>query len=177
MINELSARIKPKNKNGVVLFLSSLTLGTFLFVFSTALESYRGVVGLFALAFIVYALYVFTKYVSREYCYDITTYDEPMLVVRQLVGNRSTTMCRVSLSDISEIILETREMRAAHKTPQGYLKYNYTLTLGNIETVRAVVKSRYEKCEIVLEGTAELAELLDAYVNEAKRLKSEQDDE
>lgn len=177
MINDFSVHVKPKNKNGMIAFLSSLTVGAFLFVFSGTLERYRGVVGLAALIFMVYSLYAFTKYVSREYCYDISSSDEPLLVVRQVVGKRSTTMCRISLSDITDVKFENKEQRAEHKTPQGYMKYRYTVTMGVLETVRVTVKSRYEKCEIVLEGTAELSALLLSYANEAKAQKIYEDEE
>ena len=49
MINDFSVCVKPKNKYGMIAFLSSLTVGAFLFIISSTLESYRGVVGLFAL--------------------------------------------------------------------------------------------------------------------------------
>ncbi len=177
MINDFSVCVNPKNKYGMIAFLSSLSIGAFLFVFSSTLESYRGVVGLVALGFIVYSLYAFTKYVSREYRYDVTSGDEPMLVIRQLVGNRGTTMCRVLLSDIAEVKVEGKNERTAHKCPDGYIKYCYTLTMGVAETVRVVVKSRYEKCEIVLEATAEFAKLLSSYAAEAKALKLDDEDE
>ena len=177
MIKDFSVHVKPKNKNGLIAFLRSLTVGAFLFVYSSSLESYRGVVGLVALLFIVYALYAFTKYVCREYCYDITALDEPTLVIRQLVGKRSTTMCRILLSDISDVKFEIKEQMAAHKTPDGYMKYRYTVTMGVTETVRITVKSRYEKCEIILEGTEEFASLLLSYANEASVLKSDDDEE
>ena len=168
MIKDISVHVKPKNKNGMIAFLSSLTIGAFLFVYSSTLEMYRGVFGLVALAFMVYALYAFTKYVCREYCYDITGEDEPMLVVRQLVGKRSTAMCRVLLSDISEVKFENKEQRAIHKTERDFMKYSYTVTMGVSDTVRLTVKNRYEKCEIVLEGTAELANMLGALASEAR---------
>ena len=177
MINEISVHVKPKNKNGMIAFLSSLTIGIFLFIYSSTLESYRGVLGLVALAFMVYALYAFTKYVCREYCYDIIAEDEPMLVVRQVVGKRSTAMCRILLSDITEVNFENKEQRANHRTDRDCMKYMYTVTMGVSDTVRLNVKSRYEKCEIVLEGTAELANALSNLASEARAQKAADDEE
>lgn len=177
MISDFSVRVRPKNKNGVIVFLSALTVGAFLFVFSTTLESYRGIVGLAALVFIVYALYAFTKYVSPEYYYDITSGDEPMLVVRQAVGKRSTTMCRILLSDITCVKYETSAERTAHKTPADYRKCVYTLTLGVQNTVRITVNSEYEKCEVVLEASDEFASLILSYAKEARALKVDFDGE
>lgn len=171
MIAELSMRVKPKNKYGMIAFLLSLTVGVFLIVFSETLDSYRGVVGAIAVLLFVYALFAYTRYVVREYYYDITVIEnEPLLVVRQLIGSRSTTMCRISLSDITKVETLSLNARGEHKTPTGYLKYNYTVTMFAPSLVRLTVNSRYEKCEILLEGGVELAELLNNYSNEARAL-------
>lgn len=169
MIGEFSMLVKPKNKNGTVAFLCSLTVGLILFVLSASLERYRGVVALVAVIFIVYALYVFTKYVSIEYHYDIAIIDgEPMLIVRQRIGKRNSVSCRILLSEITDVKYETREQRAAHKTPEEYKRYVYTVTMGVADTVRLTVNSRYEKCEVVLECGIEVADYLASCVAQAK---------
>ena len=174
MIAEFSMRIKPKNRAGMIIFLSAMTVGAFLFVYSSSLDSYRGVVGLAALTFFVAALFVYTKYIAPEYFYDITLSDgEPLLLVRQLVGRRGTVMCRIALADITKIDFTDKGWRSTHKTPDGYKKYNYTVTIGVQNAVLLTVNSRHENCEILLEGESELSELLERYRNEARAMMPE----
>lgn len=178
MISEFSMHVKPKNRASLYVFLTLMTLGAFVFVFSSSLDSYRGVVRLVALAFFVGALFVYTKFVSPEYYYDITLSDgEPLLLVRQLIGKRSTVSCRIALSDIVKVELTDKAERSSHKTPDGYLKYNYTVTMLADNAVRLTVSSAYEKCEILLEGDRDMAELLCRYCEYARELKPKIDED
>ena len=172
MISDFSVRVLPKNKNATVIFLLLLSFSMILFLYSSTLESYKGIVGLVSLAFIVGAVYVFTRHVIAEYYYDLIGGDEPMLVVRQAFGKRSTTMCRVSLADIERVEACRLDGAEVHKTPEGYRKYKYTLTVGDTDGVRIYVSSPFEKSEIVLEASAEFANVLCEYSKEAKENKS-----
>ena len=172
MISELSMHVVPKNKNGTVAFLISMSAGVILTVISGRLEAYRGVVGLVGLVFFAVALYIYVRYVVREYYYDITVADgEPLLVVRQFIGKRGTVMCRISLVDVEKVEFLTRSTlrETSDKLPTEFKKFNYTVALAPIVyVVRLTVCSRYEKSLITLEGGRELAELLEKYVSEAK---------
>lgn len=173
MINEISMHVVPKNKNGVLLFLVTLSVGAVLSVIAGNLESYRGIVGLFGLFFFVASLYSYTRYVVREYYYDVTVIeDEPLLVVRQLIGKRSTVMCRIALADIVKVELFANRGElgdVANKLPPEYTKFNYTVTLSlGQPSIRLTVNSRDGKCGIVLEGGSELAELMRNYSEQAR---------
>ena len=133
-----------------------------LFVVSTQIERFRGLVAMAALLFLVSALLVYTKYVSVDFYYDIMNDEsgEGLFVVRQTVGRRSITLCRISLSDIVKIEKESREQRKAHKTERGVAKYFYTPTLSPSVSYRIFAKNRHESSEIIVEGSDEFIAML-----------------
>ena len=178
MISEFSMHAVPKNRRGVILFLVLISAGVILTVISGQLEFYRGVVGIIGLISLVGALYVYTRFVIREYYYDITLAEgEPLLVVRELIGKRGSVMCRVSLADVKRVELVRLGEKSKKKSEAGYTKYSYLITLGAPEAVCLTVSSRYEKSEILLEGGLELANLLDSYAREAAAGSSAYDEE
>ena len=137
----------------------------------------RGLVGLLALAVITAAILIYTKYLSPVYYYDVTHDSDAtaVFVVRQIIGKRQSTLCRISLVDIASIDLESRAERRKHKTPYGYRKYNYLPTLVPEKTYRIIHRSRHESSEIVIEAPDDYAEMLTAYVGEAKALAAERE--
>ena len=146
-----------------------MSIAAVLFVFSFTADKYKGIIGFVAIVFLTAALYIFTRYMAIEYYYDITlSGGEPLFVVRQATCKRSTTMTRISLSSITDVKVENAKERKGHKAPSGYARYCYVPTFMPDKTVRITVASRYEKAEIVIEGSAEFAELILAYSREAK---------
>ena len=132
------------------------------------MERYRGIIGLFGVVLLTAALYVFIKYVSCEYYYDVVLTDnEPLFVVRQKIGKRSTVMSRITLSSIIEVVPQTALQKRSHKTPAGYLRYFFIPTMMPELTIRITSVTRYEKSEIVIEASKEFAELLSEYSKEA----------
>ena len=95
-----------------------------------------------------------SKYLASVYYYDITkdVNGTPIFVVRQVMGKRESTLCRIDIADIVSVAHETADERRGHKTPAGYLKYVYTPTLAPKETSRLTVVGRYESAEIVIES-------------------------
>ena len=174
MISEFSARAKAKNNNAKILFFSLLGVAAVVTVFYLTAERYRGVIGVIALCFITAAIFVYTKYISSVYFYDITFdyNNSPVFVVRQRTGKKDTTLCRMDLYAVTDVIRQDKKERAEHKTKDGYLKYNYTPTLSPDETYLIRVFSRYEKAEIRIEATEEFAALLKQYAAEAKELRA-----
>lgn len=174
MISEFSAKAKSKNNNAKILFFALLGLAVATVAVYISLDKFKGVVGLFAVAFITAAVFIYTKYMSGEYYYDITfDYNGvPVFVVRQRVGKKNTTLCRMDLHAITEVVKQNKSERAEHKTKDGYLKYNYTPTLSPDETYLVTVNARYEKAEIRIEATDEFAGLLLSYAAEARELRA-----
>lgn len=139
---------------------------------------YKGIIGIFVVAFITAATFLYTKYVAAEYNYDIMIASgTPLFIVRQTTGKKTTTLCRIELSSIVKVEREDTAGRREHKTPSGYLKYNYCPTLMPKITYLITSASRYEKAEIRIEASEEFAALLRSYAEEARSLAALEDDE
>ena len=174
MIKEISARPTPQNKNAKIGFLIFLLLSAVAFVTYYFIDRYKGVVGLVGLMALTTGILIYTKYISVQFYYDVVidSGNNPMFVVRQLIGRRVTTLCRIDLADIIDVKHEGKNERRAHKTARGVRQYVYAPTLFPKETYRLTVKSRYENAEIIIEGTGEFASLLSEYSKEARELLS-----
>lgn len=178
MIKEHSVHLKSKNNNAKIVFGVLAAVAAALVVSSMIMELYKGILGLCGIVFLTAAVLVYTKYLGAEYYYDVT-FDSsgyPLFVVRQLVGKRYSTLCRIGLIEIRDIKRETPAERRAYKTPYGIRKYVYLATLGADVTYRLITKSRYEEAEILIEISDDFAALLTEYVKEAKATVVEDDD-
>ena len=105
MIQEFSVHPKPQNNNAKIAFLITFLASAVSFVTYFLMDRYRGFVGLLAVMLLVTALLIYTKYISVEFYYDIAVDDEslPMFIVRQTIGKRQTTLCRLDLADILKV--------------------------------------------------------------------------
>lgn len=179
MIKDFSVTPKPKNKNSVILMCLFFAIALISLLVTVFIDKYKGVVGMVTLAALTTAILVYTKYVAVTFHYDIVAegMDEPLFVVRQTVGKRNVTLCRVSLADIYEIKRESAKERRAHKSPQGVARYVYTPTLSPDESYRIFVSARYEKAEIIVEISEEFKEMLTSIAVEARSLRVLEDDE
>ena len=154
MISEMSTKMQPSNNYARLIFAFFTAGGICLSLLSTFIPRFGGVVALFGAVLLVSAVTVFSKYVAAVYYYDITFdyNDTPIFVVRQIIGKRESTLCRIDIADIVGVQRETAKERRAHKTPIGYVKYNYSPTLWPKETSRLIVEGKYEKAEIIIEN-------------------------
>ena len=180
MINEFSARVKNSNNNARVAFIAFLVAGGATVLAYSIIPTYKGVVGLVAVALLTAAVLVYTRYMAPIYFYEITHDYEgtPIFVVRQVTGRRETTLARITLADITSVDVEGKTERKSHKTDYGTKKYTYTPSLGPSVTCRITAKSRYERSEITIEAGEDFAAMLRAYVNEARTLRiAKYDDE
>ena len=161
-----------------MVFAACASLAFAFVLMSMIIPTYRGVVSFFGMGLLVAAITVYTRYVSPEYYYDITFDSEgtPLFVVRQIIGKRHTTLCRIGLGEIVKIEHETKDERNAHKTPYGFVKFNYVPTLMPNDTYRITTMSRYEKAEILIEASDEFVSLLRAYSAEAKEIMSSREE-
>ena len=168
-IKDLTVHPKPQNNNAKAAFLITLLISAIGFAASFMMESYRGVVGMFALLTLVTAILFYTKYISPKFYYDITADSDgiPIFVVRQIIGKRQSTLCRIDLANIKALVGEGKSERRMHKTPSGYKKYVYAPTLFPPRIYRITVVGRYEKAEILIECSDEFAEYLKTAVSEA----------
>ena len=178
MIKEITVHPKAKNHKARIAFLICILISAICFVTSALIAKYKGVVAFAGAGAFVSAMLFYTKYISVEFYYDIAFDSEgtPIFVVRQLIGKRQTTLCRLDLSSIVRIEYETAKERKVHKTEFGFVKYVYAPTLFPAESYRITARSRYEKCEIIIECSKEFSELLLSYSEEARALLPEEEE-
>ena len=178
MIVPISTRPKTQNNYAKGVFVALLASATALTVFYFTAQKYRGVIGFVALCLITAVVFIYTKYISQSYIYDITEDSDgsPIFVVRAVTGKRESTMCRIDLSSIISVEKETAEQKRAHKTEYGFRKYVYTPTMLPPIVYRITVKSRYERAEIIIECTDEFCEYLLSASQEARELYSEDEE-
>ena len=184
-MRELTVHAKPTNNKAKKLYflllgIAALDVITYILLRNLGIPK-SGLVGVLAVVLITAAVFIYTKYVGPRYYYEITadSYGTPVFVVRQENGKRATTLVRISLSDIARLDRESAAGRKAHTTPYGVRKYFYIPTLYPSVTYRMTVSSRYEKAEVIIEITDELADFLRREISEAKALalaSSEEED-
>lgn len=172
MIREFSASPKPTNKKAPAITYCFLALALIIFVVSTQLPLYRGVVSMVASVLLIAGIFLYTKYLSTVYYYDIMLDSEgtPLFIVRAVGGKRETTLCRIGLAEVMRVEREDRVTRRAHKTPKTHMKYVYMPTLDPDFSYRITTASRYERAEIIIEASEEFADLLLKYSIEAREL-------
>lgn len=172
MIREFSVHAKSSNGKARALFIASM-VGSFALISASMLSPlYKGIISLFGVVLLVAAITIYTKYLAAEYFYEvmIDSDSRPLLIVRQRVGKKQSTICRIGLYEVVKIDKESKKERREHKTPQDYKKYFYLPTIDPEIVYRLTAISRYEHAEIVIEISDELASLLSSYIKEAREL-------
>ena len=179
MIKEFSIHAKPTNTKARLVFSVCFFASFAVLAASTFLVHYKGVVGLVGLALLVAAITLYTKYLSCSYYYEIVFDSEgtPLFVVNQLIGKRITTLCRIGLFEIVKIECENADEKKNHKTPSGVKKYSYVPTLFAERICRIYTVGKYERAEIVIEVSDEIAAFLSDYAREARELMRAHRDE
>ena len=172
MIKEFTIHAEPTNKISTTAFTVTFLSSFAILTLSTFLEHYRGIVQLFGMGLLVASLLIFTKYISPKYFYEIVFDSEgtPLFVVNQYIGKRMTTLCRVAFYEIVKVEYESAKARKAHKTAVGVKKYSYVPTLMPEFTCRLYTASRHERAEILIEVSADVANVLQGYAKEAREL-------
>jgi hypothetical protein len=162
MIRDFSATPKQQNKKSVIFMSAFFVAGAILFGISLFINNYRGVVGLVALLLFTTGVFVYIKFVSVVFHYDIIAegQDEPIFVIRQTVGKRNITLVRIAFREIEKIERETLSERRAHKTKSRVNAYSYCPTLMPDVSYRIYFKNAYESGEITVEGSEEFIEML-----------------
>ncbi len=176
MIKEFSVRPKPQNNVAKIVLLVALLVSGAGVATYLVIDKYKGIVGFCAMLVLVSAILIYTKYIAPMFYYDVMLDGggTPLFVVRQVVGKRQSTLCRIELADIVSVTHETGEERRKHKTPKGVRRYNYAPTMLPKEVWRIEAKGKYESSEIIIEGTPEFAALLIEYSNEAREMSIEE---
>lgn len=157
MISSFSAHPKAQNKNAKKLMCLFFVIAIIALIVMMLMKNYSWVAGMVMLASLTTAILIYTKYVTVDFYYDVIAEEgeEPLFVVRQKVGKRTVTLCRVPLADIISVTKETKRERKAHKRERGVGLYVYAPTLSPDQNYRIFVSNRYERSEVVLEGSDE----------------------
>ncbi len=176
MITEFT--MKPKAQNDrpkYLLIIAAIGFVAFMILYF-AVPNFKGVVGLVAVGFLCFGLYIYTRYMASEYFYDILVENNtPLFVVRQKAGTRETTLARIELRHIVRIEELDKSALKEHKTPEGYLKYYYNPTMSPERLVLVTAISRYEKAEIFIEAERDYIVTLNEYAKIARELYPDED--
>ena len=178
MIREFSIKAKPSNNKARTLFIVCMLIAFGLVMISAIITTYKGVASMAGVGFLSIAIVIYTKYLGSTYFYDITVDSSgvPLLVVRQQIGKRYSTLCRIALAEITKIEREDKKQRAAHKTPIDTKKYSYLPSLSPDTSYRITSCNKYEKAEILIEISDEIASLVSSYTGEARQTLSYDDE-
>ena len=181
MINELQIRLRPTNNKAKAVFwifgLCAVISFVAYYLMSGWGKERASLIGLLGLILLTVALTFYTKYISAVYYYEIMfdSAGTPLFLVKQTVGKRVSTLCRIALYEIKNIERTTPPERKINTTKTGYRKYNYVPTFMPDVTYRLTTASRYERAEIYIEISDEFAETLKRYVAEAQTLVQNDD--
>ena len=123
----------PKKKERLIAILS-LLLGLLMFGFSQIGGiPFPVIYQLVGIAFLAVFIIFISRYLMRRYVYTVESRGEglpPDFIVTEYYGRRITVVCRISVSDIEEVIPITRENRQELRAKQtGRLFYDYTADL------------------------------------------------
>jgi hypothetical protein len=169
MISEFSTSPKPQNNNAKILLVSLFVLSAILLLISASLDAYRGLVSAAGLIPLTAALFIYVKFLSSVYYYDIFIDGDgvPLFIVRQVTGKKSVTLCRVELSTIIKAEFENRSEKAKRKRDSVPV-YSYCPTIFPREVIRLYLSGYGGKSEVVIEGNTEFCSLISKYSEEAR---------
>ena len=75
------------------------------------------------------------------------------------------------LADIVTVTKENKEERKSHKRERGVGLYVYSPTLSPSISYRILVSNRYERSEVILEGSDDFFEKIKEISQEARRMR------
>ena len=137
MIREFSVKTKSSNNKARALFVFCISTSFALVMLSSLLSQYKGVVSLFGVMMFSVGLVMYTKYVAPIYFYDIFIDSDgiPLFVVRQQIGKKYSTLCRIGLNEIIKIDRQLHLKTSSNAKPSGkdcrcYSIHNQTPKMG-----------------------------------------------
>ena len=170
MISPVSIKPEPQNKKARYVFFACLGSAIVMMALYMFLPKFKGIAGIVALAFITAAIYFYNRYVCATYYYDVfvDAGGNAMFLIRQAVGKRETTLCRVDLSSIRSIRMMSKEDRRAYKPEKDIGRYSYSPTMSADVLYLLEVRSSYERADVFVELTEEQADMLLRYAEIAR---------
>ena len=108
-------RVKRRNKTAAVTVALASAAAAICFASGVLLSQIRSVTEVLGLLFSAFAILVAGRYLLRDHVYAVRESEETgtTLTVFELQGRRSTVVCRIALSDVSALLVETPDNRRA----------------------------------------------------------------
>ncbi len=166
-ILDFTYRPKTKTQQARVVLFGALIVAALLVIASVISPKYKGVISLFAVAALVYVIYVFTRYLSAQYAYAVMTTNqgENLLLVTKTVGKNMTTLAMIRLADITLVERVAPSPGASDKTAR---RYNFCPSMKPDEVFAVHTATRYEKNLYLLEINDAVASRISEYAKIAK---------
>lgn len=170
MITPFSTTPKPQNK--LAKYVMAACFGSFLILImlSMMMLNYKGLISVAALVFVTAGIFIYNKYIYTVYSYEVV-FDMngvPLFVVRHTQKKHMATLCRVEISNISDVKKLNREERKAYKVDRSVPSFSYCPTMCPDTVYLVTVRSFDENADIFVELTDESAALLLRYSKEAR---------
>lgn len=177
-IIEFTYRPITEKKRAYPLFFTLLIISGVLVLLSVQLTVAKGLISLAAVIGLTAAMFVFIRYVLAEFAYSVTcgADGEAVFVVTRTTGKRVSTMCCVRMAELSSVEKLTKEQQKQHAPDPKALKYNFAPSMSPEVVYLIKTSSRTSKCEIIIEGTDELAARLLEYSSYAKEDEEKSDE-
>ena len=178
MIPDMRFRPKGSNAKGKRVFLCTLAVALAIFLFSLLMTNYQGVVQLLAIAILTVSLYYYNRYVATVYEYEITTDNDgaPVFVVCAYQGKRTSTLCRIALWDVREVIRLSQEELKKRPEDKTVSIHKYTPTLSPQTVTVISVRSEFEKSDLWIESSEEFDNYFLSLVAQAKEMRPEDEE-
>ena len=194
-MNEIIVKPKPQNEKGKRVFLIALIACALTFILSLILPKYAGIVQLVSLILLCISLYFYNRYVGTVYTYELMRDEsgDAHFIVRQEVGKRSTTHCRMSLANLRAARRMTKEeireykRRRTSRTPSADASsnvptpepnvgvYYYGPTFQPESLCLLSFRGRVERADIFIECSDELLAHLLSLSSDMRALSSEEE--
>ena len=175
MIKEFCIHAKPQNKKARYAFFASLGSAMIVCAVYLLVDKYKSLVGIGVMTFITAAIYIYNRYIGSEYYYEITAdhIGTPVFVVRQKIGKRESTLCRIDLGSIVKIDKMTAAEKKKHMSDKDVMRYVYCPTMMPDTVYLLTVRSHNEKADIFIEATDEMAEVISSYAEQIRTQDTE----
>lgn len=160
MYNELTYKVRSSNNVAKHFLLALAGTAIILIALSNMVDHFSGLICFGAFIFAVAAIYIYTRYMGIEYCYQIANLGVPTMVVSVISGKRSRTMARIDISSITEVQRLTLSEYRAYKSEKGILKYNYFPTMLPSAVYLVRMRSEHENADIFIEANERFASAL-----------------
>ena len=177
-IIEFTYKPITQKKRAYPIFFTILIISGVLVLLSVQMTVAKGLISLFAVFGLTIDMFVFIRYVLAEFAYSVTCGQDgdAVLVVTRTTGRRVSTMCCIRMAELSSVEKLTKEQKKQHAPDPKALKYNFAPSMSPEVVYLIKTASRTTKCEIIIEGTDELAARLLEYSSYAKEDEAANED-